>query len=142
MSIATAFTFLSKVFGKFSATFALFFAALAGSYFMGIISEFVFFVFFIGLLVMLFIDVGISFYLSQHKKVKLALKEESYIDENYIEYRESLKRKKKADTPSEMAKDIGISAVTKIAEAIKPKKEGDEEKRERLKEELIALESA
>ena len=141
MSIATAFTFLSKVFSKFSATFALFFGALAGSYYMGIINEFVFFVFFIGLLVMLFIDVGISFYLSQHKKIKLAFKEEKYIDENYIAYRESLQKKKKTETPTDIIKDIGVAVGSGIGDLLRPKKETDAEKKERLEKELKNLES-
>lgn len=139
MSIATALTFLSKVFGKFSATLALFFVALAGSYYMGIINELVFMIFFIGLLIMLFIDVGISFFLSQRKKIKIAGKEDQYIDENYLAYRESLKRKKASTITGDLT-DIAIGIGGKVVDAIKPRKETDDERIARLKAELREIE--
>ena len=118
MSIATAFTFLSKVFGKFSATFALFFLALAGSYYLGIINQMVFNIFFIGLLIMLLIDVSISFYINQDKKVMIAKQEIFYIKANYIEYRKTLV---KAKSTEEHLKDLGVGAAADVMKVVSEK---------------------
>ena len=118
MSIATAFTFLSKVFGKFSATFALFFLALAGSYYLGIINQMVFNIFFIGLLIMLLIDVTISFYLNQDKKIMLAKQEIFYIKDNYVEYRKTIV---KAKSTEEHLKDLGMGAAADVVKVVSEK---------------------
>ncbi len=118
MSIATAFTFLSKVFGKFSATFALFFLALAGSYYLGIINQMVFNIFFIGLLIMLLIDVTISFYINQDKKIMLAKQEIFYIKDNYVEYRKTIVKVKSTE---EHLKDLGMGAAADVVKVVSTK---------------------
>ncbi len=137
MSIATAFTFLSKVFGKFSATFALFFLALAGSYYLGIINQMVFNIFFIGLLIMLLIDVTISFYINQDKKVMLAKQEIFYIKDNYVEYRKTIV---KAKSTEEHLKDLGVGAAVHVVK-VASEKLSKRDKRAALKAEIEKIET-
>ncbi len=127
MSITTAFTFLSKVFGKFSATFALFFTALAGSYYLGIINQLVFNIFFIGLLIMLLVDVSISFYLNQDKKIMLAREETKYIRTNYKEFRKTLSKEKSTE---DHLKDVGLGAAAQIVKVASTKLSKKEKKAE------------
>ena len=139
MSIATAFTFLSKVFGKFSATFSLFFLALAGSYYLGIINQMVFNAFFIVLLIMLLVDVSISFYINQDRKIMLAKQENLFIKVNYGEYRKT-RVKNKEKTTEEHLKDLGIGAAADVVKVVSTKI-SRRDKRAALKAEIDKIEA-
>lgn len=142
MSLSTVFTFLSKAFAKISIAFSLFFVVLGAAYFYGIISDTVFNILFLAILIMLLIDVAIKFGLKQHETIYLHLLEEKYVHDNYPEYRQEIQTKKKLEqtTSESFVKDLGKEVLTKaVSKVVKDKTETPEEKKARLEKELSEL---
>lgn len=123
MSLSTVFTFLSKAFAKISIAFSLFFVVLAASYYFGVISDTVFNILFLGILIMVFIDVIITFVLAKDKAFFLHGLEKKDIRDNYQEWKKSqIKIKKAEDTTEGLIKGLGLETATKVIKAIKKEK--------------------
>lgn len=135
MSVETMFTFLSKVFARISIAFSLFFVVLAAGYYFGIISETIFSILFILLLILLFVDTVLKFLLKQDETLHLHKLEKNYVADNYEAYRATLQKDKKEDTINDFIKGLGLESALKLISAAKnvtltsKKKEKEKEKK-------------
>lgn len=144
MSLSTVFTFLSKAFAKISIAFSLFFVVLAASYYFGVITDTVFNILFLGILIMVFIDVLITFVLAKDKTLFLHVLEKKDIKANYGAWKESQKKiKKEEDTTEGMIKGLGLETAQKLIKAVKKEKkvEFTKEELEKARERMLQIEA-